>query len=127
MLRKQFPGRASWGQVRVDARSGVVRISAPTPSDSPAYAAGLDAGDSIRQIDGAVMTGVADITGAIARHKPGETMSVQFVDRTNTPKTVAVSLVEDARLELVPIESIGGSTLTAAERSFRNSWLGSRN
>ena len=127
VLRKQFPGRASWGQVRVDARSGVVRISAPTPSDSPAYAAGLDAGDSIRQIDGAVMTGVADITGAIARHKPGETMSVQFVDRTNTPKTVAVSLVEDARLELVPIESIGGSTLTAAERSFRNSWLGSRN
>jgi predicted metalloprotease with PDZ domain len=127
VLRKQFPGRASWGQVRLEARSGAVRISAPTPSDSPAYAAGLDAGDTIRQIDGAAMTALADVTGAIARHKPGETMSVQFVDRTNMPKTVAVSLVEDSRLELVPIESIGGSTLTAAERSFRNSWLGSRN
>jgi predicted metalloprotease with PDZ domain len=127
VLRRQFPGRASWGQVRIDARSGAVRIAAPTPSDSPAYAAGLDAGDAIRQIDGAVMTGVADVTGAIARHKAGETMSVLFVDRTNVPKTVSVALVEDPRLELVPIESIGGATLSAMQRSFRASWLGLRN
>jgi predicted metalloprotease with PDZ domain len=126
VLRRQFPGRASWGEVRVDARSGAVRISTPPLSSSPAYAAGLDTGDTLRQIDGSRMTGASDVTGAIARHKPGDTMTVQFVDRTNVPKTASVTLIEDARLELVPIESTGVQP-TGAQKAFRERWLGLRN
>jgi predicted metalloprotease with PDZ domain len=126
VLRKQFPGRASWGQVRVDGRSGSVRVSMPTPSDSPAYAGGLDAGDVIRQIDNVRIAAVEDVNGAIARHRPGDTMQVQYVDRTGTPKTAPVTLVEDDRLELVTVESTGGA-LTADERALRSAWLGLRN
>jgi predicted metalloprotease with PDZ domain len=72
------------------------------------------------------MTGASDVTGAIARHKPGDTMTVQFVDRTNVPKTASVTLIEDARLELVPIESTGVQP-TGAQKAFRERWLGLRN
>jgi predicted metalloprotease with PDZ domain len=126
VLRREFPGRASWGQVRMDARSGAVRVTVATPMGSPAYTAGLDAGDAIRQVDNARIASVEDVNGAIARHRPGDAMQVQYVDRTNVPKTVSVTLIEDPRLELVPVESSGGS-LTGDERALRAAWLGSRN
>lgn len=126
ILRKQFPGRASWGQVRLDGRSGSVRISAETPSDSAAYAAGLDAGDVLRQVDTVKIGAVEDVNAAIARHRPGETMQVQYVDRTGTQKTTTVTLAEDARLELVSLESTG-SPLTPEQRALRTAWLGPRN
>jgi predicted metalloprotease with PDZ domain len=40
VLRRQFPGRASWGEVRVDARSGAVRISTPPLSSGRSTAHG---------------------------------------------------------------------------------------
>jgi predicted metalloprotease with PDZ domain len=123
VLRRQFPGRASWGQVRIEARGGAARVSQPILSDAPAYRAGIDMGDTIRTIDGARIATSEDVAAVVARHKPGETMQVQYVDRTNVPKTVAVTLVEDPGLELVAVESSGG-TLTAAQRAFRNHWLG---
>ena len=125
VLRRQFPGRASWGQIRLDSRTASVRISAQTPSDSPAYAAGLDVGDVIRQIDDVKITAAEDVNGVLSRHRPGETIEVQYVDRTGLSKTAPVALVEDDRLELVPVETTG-SPLTAEQRSFRSAWLGPR-
>ena len=122
VLRKQFPGRASWGLVRVDARSGTVRISQPTPSDSPAYAAGLDSGDLLQEIDGARVASSEDVNAAIGRRRPGDRMQVQFVDRAGIPKSATVTLIEDPRLELVPIESTG-SPLRPEQRAFRQAWL----
>jgi S1-C subfamily serine protease len=103
-----------------------VRISAQPPADSPAYAAGLDAGDVIRQVDGARVATVDDVNSAIARHKPGDRLQVEYVDRTAVPKRIVVTLDEDQRLELLPIESTGG-TLTPAQRAFRTAWLGAAN
>ena len=121
-LRKQFPGHASWGIIQLDARSGAVRIAAATPPGSPAYAGGLDLGDAIRQIDGSRVTTVADATGLIDRHKPGERATVMFVDRAGAPKTATITLIEDPRLELVAAELAG--PLTAAQKAFRDRWLG---
>ena len=123
VLRKQFPGRASWGLVRLDARSGAVRIATPTPSDSPAYAAGLDSGDLLREIDGSRVATIEDVNAAIGRHRPGDRMTVQFVDRIGTAETATVTLIEDRRLELVPLESTGAAP-SAAQRAFRQAWLG---
>ena len=125
VLRRQFPGRPSWGQIRVDSRTGSVRVSAQTPFASPAYSAGLDVGDVIRQIDDVRITAVEDVNGAISRHRPGETVQVQYVDRTGMSKTVPVTLVEDDRLELVPVESTGRA-LSPEQRAFRAAWLGPR-
>jgi predicted metalloprotease with PDZ domain len=122
VLRKQFPGRASWGIIQLDARSGAVRIAASTPPGSPAYAGGLDLGDAIRQIDGSRVATVADATGLIDRHKPGERATVMFVDRAGAENTATITLIEDPRLELVAAESAG--PLTAAQKAFRDRWLG---
>jgi predicted metalloprotease with PDZ domain len=123
VLRKQFPGRAWWGDVRLEFQTGIARIAALTPSDSPAYAAGLDLGDAVRQMDGSRVTSADDVNRAIGRHKPGDTVAVVFSGRTGEAKTVTVTLIEDPRLELVPIESTGAA-LTAAQRTFRDRWLG---
>jgi predicted metalloprotease with PDZ domain len=123
VLRKQFPGRAWWGDVRLEFQTGIARIAALTPSNSPAYAAGLDLGDAVRQMDGSRVTSADDVNRAIGRHKPGDTVAVVFSGRTGEAKTVAVTLIEDPRLELVPIESTGAA-LAAAQKTFRDRWLG---
>jgi predicted metalloprotease with PDZ domain len=122
VLRKQFPGHASWGTIQLDARSGAVRVAAPTPPDTPAYAAGIDLGDVIRQIDGSRVGSVADVVGLIDRHKPGDAVTVMFTDRAGAPKTATITLMEDPRLELVAAESVGA--LSPAQKEFRTRWLG---
>jgi predicted metalloprotease with PDZ domain len=119
VLRKQFPGRASWGNIQLDARSGAVRIAAPTPPGSPAYALGLDLGDAIREIDGSRVATVTDVSGLIDRHKPGERATVMFVDRAGAAKTATITLIEDPRLELV-----ANASPTPAQQAFRTRWLG---
>ena len=123
VLRKEYPGRASWGTIRLDARSGAVRVAAPTPPDAPAYAAGIDLGDTIRQVDGSRIASVEDVVAVIGRHKPGDRITVMFNDRAGAPKTATITLIEDPRLELVPVESTGTS-LTPAQQTFRKGWLG---
>jgi predicted metalloprotease with PDZ domain len=59
----------------------------------------------------------------LRRHKPGDTVAVEFVDRSGAASTAKVVLAEDPRAELVPVESTGTS-LTPAQRAFRQSWLG---
>jgi predicted metalloprotease with PDZ domain len=123
VLRRQYPGRAWWGDVRLEFRAGIAQVAASPPSDSPAYGAGLDFGDAVRQVDGSRVTSADDVNRVIGRHRPGDTVAVVYADRTGEAKTVPVTLIEDPRLELVPIESTG-APLTAAQRAFRTSWLG---
>ena len=59
------------------------------------------------------------------RHRAGDVITVEYVDRAGTTLSTTVTLEEDPRLELVPIESTG-RTLTSAQRAFRNAWLGLR-
>ena len=44
------PGRAWWGDMRIDLRNGGVRIAQAPAIDTPAYAAGLDTDDEIKQM-----------------------------------------------------------------------------
>jgi hypothetical protein len=48
---------------------------------------------------------------------------VVFVDRTGVAKTASVTLAEDPHTEVVPIE---GAALTAAQKAFRDRWLGAK-
>jgi len=89
----------------------------------PIYAAGIDEDDELQQIDGQRIAGSGDMAMAMQRHKPGDTVSIVFVDRTGTAKRASITLAEDPHTDVVPIE---GSALTAAQRAFRDRWLGAK-
>lgn len=122
VLQKRNPGRAWWGELRLEPRNGLVIADAPR-AGTPAYKAGLDTGDEIREVDGTRMSVPDDVAGVLRRHQPGDTIAVQYVDRTGGTRTTQVTLQEDPRFDLTPLESTG-RTLTAAQAAFRTAWLG---
>ena len=124
VLRRQNTGRAWWGDQRLESRNGLTVAETPR-ANTPAYSAGLDLGDEIRSFDGNRVTTPDDVTAIVGRHKPGDAVIVEYVDRTQLTKSTKVVLDEDPRLELVTAESTG-RTLTKAETTFRNAWLGRR-
>lgn len=122
LVQKQNPGRAWWGGTRLEARNGVVLADTPRAT-SPAYKAGLDVGDEIRSFDGTKVSFADDVASIVRRHKPGDIIQVEYVDRTGIAKTVKLTLEEDPAIGLVSVESTG-APLTAAQAAFRAAWLG---
>lgn len=122
LLRKVNPGRAWWGDVRLNERNGL-RVAAAPLANTPAYKAGLDQDDEVRSIDGTRVTSSDAATNIVGRHRPGDTVQVEFVDRAGNARTTRIVLAEDPRSEVVPIESAGG-VLTASQKAFREAWLG---
>lgn len=121
-LARRNPGRAWWGDLRLEPRGGLTIADTPN-ANTPAYKAGLDIGDEIRQIDGKPVSFPDDVDMVLRRHEPGDAIQVEYVDRTRQPKTVKIVLEEDPSFDLTPIESTG-RTLTAAQAAFRTAWLG---
>jgi predicted metalloprotease with PDZ domain len=122
IVRRVNAGRAWWGDLQIDQRGGA-QIAAPPLSNTPAYRAGLDVGDVVRQLDGTRVSSSEDIAAVLRRHKPGDTIGVDYLERSGEPNTARVVLAEDPQVEILPAESAGGS-LTQAERAFRKSWIG---
>jgi hypothetical protein len=73
-------------------------------------------------MDGARLTTTEEVGAILRRHRPGDTIPIVFVDRTGLTKSTTLTLKEDPRIELVPVESSGG-TLTPAQKAFRERWL----
>ena len=122
VVRKRDAGRAWWGDVRMDSRVDGGHI-ADVSANSPAYAAGLDRDDTVTQIAGDRVTSLEEVNAALSRRKPGDRVSVNYLDRTSASKSTAVTLVENPHLEIVEAP---GASLTAEQRAFRAAWLGSR-
>ncbi len=119
-VRKQHPGRAWLGDVRLLARSGN-RIASLVAPDWPAYAAGLEQDDELQAVAGHRVSGDSDLSAILGRHKPGDRVAVVFADRTGRSKSVTVVLAEDPHVEIVPI-----AAPTDAQKAFRDRWLGER-
>ena len=119
-VRPRHPGRAWLGDVSLDTRGGsrVASLVAPT---WPIYAAGIDQDDELRQVDGQRISGESDLQAVLQRRKPGDSVAITFVDRTGMQKTGTVKLAADPHLDVVPIEA---GALTAAQKMFRERWLG---
>jgi predicted metalloprotease with PDZ domain len=122
LLRRLNPGRAWWGDLRLDARGGIIVADTPR-ANTPAYKAGLDIGDEIQKIGGTRLSAPDDVNGIVRKQKPGDTLVVEYVDRTGLPKTVTVTLEEDPDLALVTLESTGRA-LSSSQAAFRSAWLG---
>lgn len=124
VIRRLYPGRAWWGDARLETRTGLLIADTPR-SDSPVYLAGLDLGDELRTVDGSRVSSTDDVTTIVRRHKPGDKLAVEYVDRSGASKTTTMTLVEDPRFEVVPVENTGRSA-TPAQTAFRDAWLGKK-
>jgi predicted metalloprotease with PDZ domain len=103
---------------------GGVRIPELLAWGTPAFEAGLDEGDVLTHADGEVVASVEDWQEAIRAHKPGDRMPIRFT-RRGAALQRAITLVEDPTLEVVSLESTGG-TLSSDQRAFRDAWLGAK-
>jgi len=125
VVRKREPGRAWLGDVQFDTRGDGARVGAVVPSNSPAYAAGIDQDDTLTRIAGEHIASPEAVDTAIGRHRPGERVSIEYIDRTGASKTANVVLGENPHVNVIAVES-GGGSLTQAQRTFRDAWLKSR-
>ena len=122
-LRREHPGAAFAGDLRLRAADGRTRIAAVVPAGSPAYDAGLEHDDIITAVAGTAVHQPADFDAALRRQRPGATISIGFL-RRGVERSSTLRLIEDPRQEVVPVEA-AGQRLTEAERRFRAQWLDS--
>jgi len=120
VVRKREPGRAWWGDVQMESRSDGGRV-VEVSMNSPAWNAGLDRDDVVVQVGGDRISSQEEANAAIGRRKPGDRVQVSYVDRNGASHQAALTLVENPHLYIVDAPSI-----TAAQRAFRDRWLGSR-
>ena len=106
VVRKRSAGRAWLGDL-VDL--GNLQLASLVAPSWPIYAAGVDQDDELQRVDGQKLQSLGDLTAILRRHKPGDRIDVVFVDRTGQTRKASVTLAEDPHVEVVPIESAGGS------------------
>jgi predicted metalloprotease with PDZ domain len=70
------------------------------------------------------VTGPSRLEEAVQRRRPGDTVRLS-IRRRGVAQELTLTVAEDPRLQLVPVERTGRQ-LTAAERAFRNAWLASK-
>ena len=124
ILRKRSPGRPWIGEVSLDFGDKTPRIAAPAVEDTPLYRAGIDRGDELLSFDGVAITGSSRLQEAVQRRQPGDTVRLS-IRRRGVVQPASLTIAEDPRLELVPVERTGRQ-LTASERAFRHAWLASK-
>jgi predicted metalloprotease with PDZ domain len=125
VLRKRAPGRAFAGQVGLQAGGSGLRVGSLVPWESPLYKAGVAQDDQLLALGGVDLTSTANYEQALAKHKPGDRVPLRFVRRSGERVESTLVLEEDPRVEIVSIESTGG-TLTDEQKRFRDSWLNSQ-
>jgi predicted metalloprotease with PDZ domain len=122
ILRKKG-GDATLGGMALQKRGDGLQVVSSSSIGSPAYLAGLDLDDQLISVAGVTLASPEDLSKALAGRKPGDNVELVFKRRGQEVHTLA-TLAEDPQLELVPIETVGG-TLSQEQRQFREAWLSS--
>jgi predicted metalloprotease with PDZ domain len=100
-------------------RGGMARPS-PVPFNTPLYEAGIDAGDTIRTIDGQPAT--LALWNAIAGRSPGDRITMVVVRRGGANVTKQVIVRQDPTIrQIVPVDNP-----SEAQKKFRDSWLSTK-
>jgi len=123
ILRKRNAGAAWSGLETAMDRGDARKIGSLVAWGTPAFDAGLEQGDLITSMNGEAFTG--ELGQALAKHKPGDKVTIEFKRPTGATGTATITLRENPAVEAVPIESAGG-TLSAERQAFREAWLGAR-
>lgn len=122
VMKPRNPTGAWVGPARLQVAETVVRLAGATAPNTPLYLAGLDGGDEIVRLGDTVIDSQANWDDALKALKPGDTVSITFIQR-GAERTAQLTLASDPAVELVRIESTGG-TATPAQLAFRAAWLG---
>lgn len=125
VMRKRAAGKAFAGQVQLQAGGSALRVGGLVPMESPLYKAGVAQDDQIVNLGGVDLTAMAAFERALAQQKPGAAVPLRYVRRSGEVVNGSIILEEDPRIEIVTLESTGG-TLTDDQRRFRESWLSSQ-
>ena len=125
VMRKRAPGRPFAGQVQLSGGGSALRVSGLVPWESPLYKAGVAQDDQLVNLDGTALTSMANWDEALLRHKPGERVPLRFARRSGEIVNTTLVPDEDPRIEIVPMEKLGG-ILTDDQKRFRESWLSSQ-
>ena len=123
VLRPARAGAGWVGDFGTEAVAEGLRVTSLVPFNTPAYEAGLDQDDVIIAIDGQKPSGA--IAQAARAMKPGTVIKVTVRRRDGTESARDITVKADPHVEVVPVEATGG-TPTAAQKAFRESWLGVR-
>ncbi|HEX5106795.1 MAG TPA: PDZ domain-containing protein [Vicinamibacterales bacterium] len=124
LVRRVAAGQATAGAFRLQDGPTGVRVVSAVPFESPAYRAGLERDDVLVTVAGTKLNSAAEFTRAVQVRKPGDSLAITF-QRRGQVVSASLVLVEDARVQAVPAEE-AGQTLSDAQRTFRDAWLGSR-
>jgi predicted metalloprotease with PDZ domain len=124
IMRKRSPGRPFAGQVQLQAGGSALRVGNLVPWESPLYKAGVAQDDQLVNLDGTALNSTAAFDEVLGRHKPGDRVPLRFVRRSGETVNATLVLDEDPRVEIIPIEKIGGM-LNEDQQRFRNAWLSS--
>jgi predicted metalloprotease with PDZ domain len=124
LLQKAAAGKGWIGRIQGRPGNGGLVISGSTSSNSPAYKAGLDANDTILQIDGKDVKEAASINDIIKDKKPGDKVSVTYKNRTGNHEAT-ITLEESPSVEVVTYEK-AGKELSQQQKDFRSNWLSSK-
>jgi predicted metalloprotease with PDZ domain len=125
IMRKRAPGRAFAGQAELSGGGSALRVTGLVPWESPLYKAGVAEDDQLVSLDGTALRSMASWDEVLGRHKPGDRVPLRFVRRSGATVNATLVLDEDPRIEVVPMEKIGG-VLNDDQKRFRESWLSSQ-
>ncbi len=122
-VRKTDPGKAWIGTPRMSEREGLL-IMQNTLRGTPLYDAGLDIDDKIISVDNQDIRTFSDLTAALDRVHPGNSVNIRYLHR-NEDRTTRITPQENPGLIVESFETASLPVTTAITR-FRQSWLGPR-
>ena len=125
VLRRRAAGRVFLG-APLTVQAGGARVMAAAPFGSALYKAGVDRDDLLVSIDGQNVTTQEALNQVLAKRKPGDQVPIRFVRRSGETVDAMLTLEEDQRFEIVPIEQTPGGELTAQQKAYRDAWLSTR-
>ena len=124
VLRNARPGRPWIGAGRFEMDGGSLRVSEFTAENSPLHAAGVDRGDFLVSFDAQPVSSQTRLDELVEQRKPGDRVRLSIRRRGNV-RELTLTIAEDPRLEVVPVEATGRRP-SSAETAFRTAWLGSQ-
>jgi predicted metalloprotease with PDZ domain len=125
IMRKQVQGRPFVGRVPLSPSGSALKVGSLVPWESALYKAGVAQDDQLIELDGTSLTSMGAWDATLGRHKPGDKLPLKFVRRSGETVNTTITLDEDPRIEVVPVEKTGG-TLTEDQKRFREAWLSSQ-
>jgi predicted metalloprotease with PDZ domain len=126
VLRKRNAGAAFLMAPPFIYQGGGARVSGAVAFESALYKAGVDRDDLITALDGVALTTQGAFNEVLKKRTPGDQVPLRFVRRGGETVTTTLTLEEDPRLEIVPVEQLPGGVLKPEQKRFRESWLSSR-